>query len=92
MADTKNVDNSAENEKILEEMMNQNQDEVVVDIVNFVSMNLDYMSPDSYNLQYFYKKYWESKGIKGIVPQGTKWRKYMDGIEQKATQKFRSRS
>jgi len=34
MADTKNVDNSVENEKILEEMMNQNQDEVVVDIVN----------------------------------------------------------
>ncbi|WP_393971721.1 hypothetical protein OXIME_000301 [Oxyplasma meridianum] len=92
MADTKSVDNSGENEKILEEMMDQNQDEIVADIVNFVTLNLDYMSPDSYNLQYFYKKYWESKGIKGTVQPGTKWRKYMDGIEQKATQKFRSRS
>lgn len=92
MADIKHVDNSVENEKILEEMMNQNQDEIVADIVNFVSLNLDYMSPDSYNLQYFYKKYWESKGIKGTLQPGTKWRKYMDGIEQRATQKFRSRS
>lgn len=92
MGDIKHVDNSVENEKILEEIMNQNQDEIVADIVNFVSLNLDYMSPDSYNLQYFYKKYWESKGIKGTLQPGTKWRKYMDGIEQRATQKFRSRS
>jgi len=92
MVDAKNIDNVEENEKILDEMMNQNQDEIVADMVNFVSMNLDYMSPDSYNLQYFYKKYWESKGVKGHVPPGSKWRKYMDGVEMKATQKFRSRS
>lgn len=92
MVDAKNIDNVEENEKILDEMMNQNQDEIVADMVNFVSMNLDYMSPDSYNLQYFYKKYWESKGVRGTVPPGSKWRKYMDGVEMKATQKFRSRS
>ncbi|MEM0157665.1 MAG: hypothetical protein QXN26_06350 [Thermoplasmataceae archaeon] len=67
-------------------------EDVAADMTNFVSMNLDYMSPDTFNLQYFFKKYWQSQGLNPDIPAGSSLRKFMDKVEEISTRKIKSRS
>jgi hypothetical protein len=67
-------------------------EEVAADMTNFVSMSLDYMSPDTFNLQYFFKKYWQSQGLNPDIPAGSSLRKFMDRVEEISTRKIKSRS
>ncbi len=67
-------------------------DEVAEDMTNFVSMNLDYMSPDTFNLQYFFRKYWQSQGLNPDIPAGSSIRKFMDKVEKISTRKIKTRS
>ncbi|MCL4307203.1 MAG: hypothetical protein M1302_02875 [Candidatus Thermoplasmatota archaeon] len=67
-------------------------EEVAVDMTNFVSMSLDYMSPDTFNLQYFFKKYWLSQGLNPDIPAGSALKKFMDKVEEISTKKIKSRS
>lgn len=74
------------------DLLNRNPDELADEMANFVSMNLDYMSPDTFNLQYFYKKFWSSLGINPDLPAGSDLRRMMDKIESMTTRKIKSRS
>jgi hypothetical protein len=67
-------------------------EEVAADMTNFVSMSLDYMSPDTFNLQYFFKKYWQSQGLNPDIPAGSALKKFMDRVEEISTRKIKSRS
>lgn len=66
-------------------------DDVAAEMADYVMLNLDYMSPDSFNLQYFFKKYWQSRGLDPAAPPGSALRKYMDAVEDAATRKIKSR-
>ena len=67
-------------------------EEVAADMTNFVLLNLDYMSPDTFNLQYFFKKYWQSQGLNPDIPAGSTLKKFMDKVEEISTRKIKSRS
>ncbi len=72
-------------------IMNRKPEDVAVDVADYVMLNLDYMSPDTFNLQYFFRKYWQSMGLDPGLPPGSDLRKFMDRVEELATRKIKSR-
>ena len=58
-------------------------------MATYVRANLDYMSPDPFNLQYFFKKFWESHGVNPSLPPGSEKRRLMTQIENLATAKIK---
>ncbi len=73
------------------ELMNQDPEELAREMASFVNANLDYMSPDPFNLQYFFKKFWESKGI-NVDQNDRNFKSLKDKIELRATSIIKSRS
>lgn len=53
------------------EYLFRDMDKLVDSIVRYVTVNLDFMSPDTFNLRYFFKKFWISKGIDPEKATGT---------------------
>lgn len=70
-------------------ILTRDPDEIASDMAAFVRANLDYMSPDPFNLQYFFKKFWESHGVNPSLPPGTEQRRLMTRIENIATAKIK---
>lgn len=68
----------------------QNPDEEARNMAVWVKSNLNYMSPDSFNLQYFFKKYWERLGIDREKVMLTNERSVIENIEKLATSKIKS--
>ena len=66
------------------ELMSQDPDKLAKEMANFVKTNLDYMSPDPFNLAYFFKKFWESKGIRE-EQSDRNFKAFKEKIELKAT-------
>ena len=64
-------------------------DELSDEMAIFVKANLDYMSPDAFNLQYFFKKFWESHGVDTSAPPGSEQRKFMTKVENMASLKIK---
>jgi len=73
------------------ELINQDPDKLASEMASFVNANLDYMSPDPFNLQYFYKKFWESKGV-NADQNDRSFKQFKEKIELKATNIIKSRS
>ena len=67
----------------------QNPDEEARNMAVWVKSNLNYMSPDSFNLQYFFKKYWERLGIDREKVMLTNERSVIENIEKLATSKIK---
>ena len=70
--------------------MEQNPDEEAKNMAVWVKSNLNYMSPDSFNLQYFFKKYWERLGIDREKVMLTNERSVIENIERLATSKIKT--
>ncbi len=65
------------------------KDPVVSQIVQYVKVSLDYMSADSFNIQYFFKKFWESKGIDKESKLPQELRQFIDSVESEAIPKLK---
>ena len=70
-------------------LLSMKVEEISSELVQFVRSNLDYMSPDSFNLQYFFKKFWQSHGIDVDFLPGTEERKIMNQAERLASEKLK---
>ncbi len=68
----------------------QNPDEESRNMAMWVKSNLNYMSPDSFNLQYFFSKYWERLGIDRSATLNSSDRTIIEEIEKMTTAKIRS--
>ncbi|MCW6169214.1 MAG: hypothetical protein LVQ96_07210 [Thermoplasmatales archaeon] len=66
------------------ELIAQDPDKLAKEMANFVKANLDYMSPDPFNLAYFFKKFWESKGVRE-EQSDRNFKAFKEKIELKAT-------
>jgi hypothetical protein len=71
-------------------LQERDPEELSSEMASFVKANLDYMSPDPFNLQYFFKKFWESHGVDTSVAPGSEQRKLMNKIENMAALKIKS--
>ena len=80
-------------EKVIEDagsnIFTRTPEEIASDMATYVRANLDYMSPDPFNLQYFFKKFWESHGVNPSLPPGSEKRRLMTQIENMATAKIK---
>ena len=70
--------------------MKQNPDEESKNMAMWVKANLNYMSPDSFNLQYFFSKYWARLGIDRSATLDSDNRTIIEQIEKIATAKIKS--
>ncbi|MFG1503100.1 MAG: hypothetical protein AAE984_07190 [Cuniculiplasma divulgatum] len=70
-------------------ILTRSPEEIASDMASYVRANLDYMSPDPFNLQYFFKKFWESHGVNPSLPPGSEKRRLMTQIENAATAKIK---
>lgn len=70
--------------------MKQNPDEESKNMAMWVKANLNYMSPDSFNLQYFFSKYWARLGIDRSATLDSDNRTIVEQIEKMATAKIKS--
>ncbi|MCL4452094.1 MAG: hypothetical protein M1327_05680 [Candidatus Thermoplasmatota archaeon] len=70
--------------------MKQNPDEESKNMAMWVKSNLNYMSPDSFNLQYFFTKYWARLGIDRSATLDSENRTIIEQIEKMATAKIKS--
>lgn len=87
----KNVNKSAgiPTEETSSNILGRDPEEIAKDMASFVRANLDFMSPDSFNLQYFFRKFWESHGINASISPATEQRRLMTRIENLATAKIK---
>ncbi|MGC8515438.1 MAG: hypothetical protein ACP5OC_04785, partial [Thermoplasmata archaeon] len=70
--------------------MKQNPEEESKNMAMWVKSNLNYMSPDSFNLQYFFSKYWARLGIDRSATLDSENRTIIEQIEKMATAKIKS--
>jgi hypothetical protein len=68
----------------------QNPDEESRNMAMWVKSNLNYMSPDSFNLQYFFSKYWQRLGIDRLATLNSGDRAIIEEIEKMATARIKS--
>ena len=72
-------------------IVSRNPEDLAAEMADYVMLNLDYMSPDTFNLQYFFRKYWQSKGLDPELPPESDLRKFMNQVEELATRKIKAR-
>lgn len=82
---------SSDHKLSVSELMNQDPEELATEMASFVRANLDYMSPDPFNLQYFFKKFWESRGV-NVDQNDRSFKSLKDKIELRAASIIKSRS
>lgn len=70
-------------------LLERKPEEVATELVQFVRGKLDYMSPDSFNIQYFFKKFWQSHGIDTNLLPGTDQKKLINQIEKLASDRLK---
>lgn len=68
----------------------QNPDDEARNMALWVKSNLNYMSPDSFNLQYFFTKYWNRLGIDRTTALNSGDRSIIEEVERLATSKIKT--
>lgn len=70
-------------------LLEMKPEDVATEMVQFVRGKLDYMSPDSFNIQYFFKKFWQSHGVDTNFLPGTEQKKLINQIEKLASDRLK---